>query len=63
MNNNAVRISLTPLARLDHMLKTGNAVGVKDAYKVLLGQCRNEKGPAPEWDRYPEARDYFLQRN
>lgn len=34
---------------------------ILSAHDSLLAQLRNQNNPAPDWERYPAARDFFTQ--
>ena len=49
------------LRNLDIALAAAPA-SVRTYHEALLKALRNELAPAPEWDRFPIARDFFIQR-
>ena len=49
------------LRKLDIALAAAPA-SVKFYHAALLKALRDENAPTPEWDAFPIARDFFIQR-
>lgn len=48
------------LEALNKALLAGTQTTIKAAHDALLKHLRGD-GPAPDWDLFPLARDFFLQ--
>lgn len=49
------------LRNLDIAL-AASPTSIKTYHEALLKALRNESAPTPDWDAFPIARDFFIQR-
>lgn len=50
------------LGKLDQVVQRGMKQSViARAHKELLVHMQNDHNPAPDWDKFPIGRDYWLQ--
>lgn len=49
------------LAKLDKAVQQGRKTAICRAHKELWKLMQDERNPAPDWDKYPIGRDFWLQ--